>query len=150
MQGPTEPIFLPFMCHLRVLEIYIDPSSATMSDFNILSFLVRSLRVNLTTPAILEHIKFDIIFAGHDNYFDHSGFYNELRNADVWSHLDFIITHPVGSRLRRVDINIEYRFPSRYDDDVVEPRYAEVLKPVLDALPLLREKGILFVEANEY
>ena len=62
MEGLTEPIFLPFMCRLRVLEIYrdIDPSSATMRDFNILSLLIRSLRISLTSPATLEHLKFDI------------------------------------------------------------------------------------------
>ncbi len=35
-----------------------------------------------------------------------------------------------------------------YDDDVIEPDETEVIKPVLDALPLLREKGILFVKAT--
>jgi hypothetical protein len=73
-------------------------------------------------------------------------FFDNLLDADVWSHLDSIITHPTGSRLQKVDINIEYSF--RYDDDVVEPYEDEVMEPVLDALPLLREKGILFVEAT--
>ncbi|KAM6492892.1 hypothetical protein JOM56_011026 [Amanita muscaria] len=144
--GPTEPIFLPFMCRLRVFEIRIDPSSATMSDFDILSFLVRSLRVSLTSPATLEHIKFDILFFGKDSNFDYYTLFDDLRNADVWSHLDSIITHPTGSRLQRVDINIECMF--RYDDDVMKPDETLVMEPVLDALPLLREKGILFVEAR--
>ncbi|KIL56625.1 hypothetical protein M378DRAFT_89061 [Amanita muscaria Koide BX008] len=144
--GPTEPIFLPFMCRLRVFEIRIDPSSAMMRDFHILSFLMGSLRVSLTSPATLEHLKFDIVFFGNDNHFNFYKFYNDLRDADVWSHLDSIITHPTGSRLQRVDINIEYSF--RYDDDVMEPDETLVMEPVLDALPLLREKGILFVEAD--
>ena len=71
--------------------------------------------------------------------------FDDLRDADVWSHLDSIITHPAGSRLQRVDINIKYSF--RYDNDE-EPDSTEILEPVLDALPLLREKGILFVEAT--
>jgi len=144
VHGPTEPIFLPFMCRLRVLNIYINPYSATMSDFGILSFLMHSLRVSLTSPATLEHIKFDIVFDGNDNHFDYYALFDDLRNADVWSHLDSIITHPTGSRLQRVDINIKYSF--RYDDDVGEPDEDEVM--ILDALPLLREKGILFVEAT--
>jgi hypothetical protein len=68
-----------------------------------------------------------------------------IDNADFWIHLDSIITHPTGSRLQKVDINIEYTFCY---DDVREPDSSEVMEPVLDALPLLREKGILFVEAN--
>jgi hypothetical protein len=151
LEGPTEPIFLPFMCRLRVLKIYINPFSATMSDFDILSILIRSLRVSLTSPATLEHIKFNIVFTGGSNRFDHDGFYDDLHNADVWSHLDSIITHPTGSRLQRVDINIKYNFVYRDDDSeyIMEPLNTEVLEPVLDALPLLRKKGILFVEVTE-
>jgi hypothetical protein len=146
MEGPTESIFLPFMCRLRFFEIDVNPASASMRDFNILSFLMRSLCVSLTVPATLEHLKLQIWFRGDDNHFDHYGFYEDLRDADVWSHLDSIITHPTGSRLQRVDIDINYAF--RYDDDVMEPHNDEILKAVLDGLPLLREKGILFVDAT--
>ena len=132
------------MCRLRVLEMYIHPYSAALSDVDTLSFLIRSLRISLTFPAILEHIKLDILF---NNYFDHSGFYNDLRNADVWSLLDSIITHPTGSQLQRVDIKIKYQFWN--DGNVTDPHHTEVSKPILDALPLLREKGILFVKAAE-
>ena len=145
MEDFIEPIFLPFMCHLRVLEIYVNPSSAIMSDFDILSLLIRSLRISLTSPATLEHLKFKIIFIGN---FNHNEILYYLRNADVWSHLDSIITHPTGSRLQRVDINIRYAF--RYDDDVMELHSTEFSEPVLNALPLLRKKGILFVKAAEY
>ena len=146
MEGPANPIFLPFMCRLRVLEIYINPPCAMIEDFDyILSFLIGSLRISLTSPATLEYLQFDLVFEGNDNEFDHYSFFNDLRRADFWSHLDSIVTHPTGSRLQNVDIYIAYAF--RYDDDVREP---EVEKPVLDALPLLREKGILFVKATEY
>ena len=134
------------MSHLRVFEIYVHPSSATMSDFDILSFLMRSLRVSLTSPATLEHLKFDIVFEGESIYFNYYALFDDLRDDDVWRHLDSIITHPTGSRLQRVDINIEYSF--RFDNDVVEPDKTAVEEPVLDALPLLREKGILFVKAE--
>jgi len=134
------------MCHLRVFEIYVDPFSATMSDFGILSFLMRSLRISLTTVATLEHLKFNIAFESNNNHFDYYTLFDDLRDADVWSHLDSIITHPTGSSLQRVDINIEYCF--RADDDGEEPSNNEVEEPVLDALPLLREKGILFVKAT--
>jgi hypothetical protein len=36
MEAPTEPIFLPFMCHLRYFEININLGSANLDDFNIL------------------------------------------------------------------------------------------------------------------
>jgi hypothetical protein len=140
---PTESIFLPFMCRLRFFEVYARLGAA---DFGILSSLMGSLSMSLTSPATLEHIEFNISFDGPgDNFFDHDGFYEDLRNADVWSHLGSITTHPTGSRLQRVDININYRF--RYDDNGYEPDEDEVLKAVLDSLPLLHTKGILFVKA---
>ena len=148
MGGPTEPIFLPFMYRLRVLEIYLDPHSTTMSDFGILYFVIRSLRVGLTSPAALEHLKFDIVFSNyymHDTV-DRDLFYDDLREADIWSHLDTIITHPTGSQLQRVEINIR----SFYDEVgyTMEPDNSGASKPVLDALPLLREKRILFVKVT--
>ena len=134
------------MSQLRVFEIHINPSSATMSDFAVLSFLMCSLCASLTSPATLEHLKLNITFDGNDNSFNFYTFYRDLRDDDVWVHLDSIVTHPTGSRLQRVDIDITYCF--RYDDDVTEPYSDEILEPVLDALPLLRDKGILFVEAK--
>ena len=145
MEAPANPMVLPFMCRLRSLEIYIFPSSTTMSDFDMFSLLIRSIRASLTSPVTLEYLKFDLVFESDDNQFDHCSFYNDLRCADFWSHLDSIVTHPTGSRLQKVDIYIAYGF--RFDDDVREPENFEVEKPVLDALPLLREKGILFVKA---
>ena len=147
MEGSTEPVFLPFMCCLRVLEIYVDPASAYMRDFNSLSFVMRSLRLSLTTPATLEHLRFKILFAGNSNSFNYYALFNDLRDSDVWRHLDSIVTHPTGSRLQTVDIDIIYHF--RYDDDVAQPHPTQVKQPVLDALPLLQEKGILWVEATE-
>jgi len=144
MEGRTEPIFLPFMCRLRFFEINIDPSSATLSDFAALSFLMRSLSISLTTPATLEHLKFNFTFECSDQDFDRYAFYDDLRGADVWSHLNSIVTHPTGSRLQRVDIEIRY---SKYG---AEPDNDEILKAVFDSLPLLCEKGILFVEAVVY
>ena len=56
------------MCCLLVLDIYIDPSSSISSsntrDFDILSVLIRSLRVSLTSPATLEHLKLNFEFKG--------------------------------------------------------------------------------------
>jgi hypothetical protein len=134
------------MCRLRVFEIDFDPSSARIRDLHILSFMIQSLRLSLTSPPTLEHLKLGIIFTGYSNRFDHDSFYRDLRKADFWRHLDSIVTHPTGSRLQRVDIDIKYTF--RWDDDVCEPKKTEVEEPILDALPLLREKGILFVEAT--
>ena len=114
--------------------------------FDNLSLLIRSLRVSLTSPATLEHLKFDIEFTSDD--FDLDDVFNDLRDADVWSHLDSIITHPTGSRLQRVDINIVYRDNSWDEYTIMEPRNTEFSEPVFDALPLLRKKGILFVEVT--
>ena len=139
------PIFLPFMCRLRVLDIYIDPSSARLRAFDILSFLFRSLRLSLTSPATLEHLKLGIVFTSYSYSFFWNAFFDKLRDADFWRHLDSIITHPASSRLQRVDIVIYYTF--RRNDNVKEPDNTEVSEPVLDALPLLRKKGILFIKA---
>ena len=145
-EGSTESIFLSFMCRLRFFEIYIDLGSATMHDFDILSFLMGSLCISLTSPATLERLEFNIWFRGSSNDFDSHTFYENLRDANVWNHLDSMTSHPTGSRLQRVDINIDYSFC--YDDYGKEPDKDEVLKAVLDGLPLLRTKGILFVKAT--
>jgi hypothetical protein len=117
-------------------------------DFDILSFLMGSLSISLTFPATLEHLKFNISFRGSDNDFirREENFYEDLRRADAWRYLDSITSHPTGSQLQRVDIDIYYSF--RYDDDVREPYPNEVKNAVLDGLPLLRTKVNLFVEAD--
>lgn len=149
-EGSTEPIFLPFMCHLRFFEIYISLGSGIMYDFEVLSFLIGSLCVSLTSPATLKHLEFNIRFRGGydmDNDFDSDIFYENLRGADVWSHLDSIITRPTGSRLQQVDINIYCSYP--YDYVGEGPEKDRVLKAVLDGLPFLRTEGILrFVEVT--
>ena len=106
-----------------------------------------SLFISLKSPATLEHLEFNIRFRDclNPSDFEPYRFYNNLRHADVWSHLDSITTHPTGLRLQRVDININYCFS--YDDDVEDADEGEVEKAVLDGLPLLCTKGILFVEA---
>ena len=104
-----------------------------------------SLCTSVTSPATLEHMQFNIRFRGSEYDFNFHSFYMNLRVADAWGHLDSVATHPAGSRLQRVDINIDYAF--RYDEYGTEPDENEVSKVVLDALPLLRTKGILFVKA---
>jgi hypothetical protein len=131
------------MSRLRFLEIYLSLSSGTRHDFNALYFLMRSLSSSLTSP---ERLEFNIRFHGYSK-FDYYTFYENLRIS--LSHLDSISTHPTGSKLQRVDININYLFHYAHDeeDDVIEPDKNEISKAVLDGLPLLRRKGILFVEA---
>jgi hypothetical protein len=127
--------------------MHIDLGSATTFDFGLLSFLMASLRTSLTSPATLELLEFNIRFRGGDSYFnrDFHSFYDNLRVGEAWSHLDSIATHPAGSRLQRVGINIDYAFPE--EEHGAEPDRDEVLKALLDGLPLLRRKGILFVKA---
>src|SRR5260221_10295211 len=96
------------MCRLRVFEINYVPLSACINDLNILSFLIRSLHLSLTSPPTLEHLKLRIKFERGRYVFNHDAFYDDLRDADFWRHLDSIVTHPSGSQLQRVDIDIEY------------------------------------------
>ena len=144
LEGPMKSKFLPFMCRLRFFEINAYLGSATMHDFNILSLFMGSLRISLTSPTTLEHLKFKILFRGFQSTFNFNTFYENLRHADVWRHLDSITTHPTGSRLRRVDISINYSFRII---DLEEPDEDEVQKAVIDGLPLLHTKGIFFVKA---
>ena len=90
--------------------------------------------ISLTSPATLEHLEFNIRFRDYIN-FNSYRFYDNLRDADVWSHLDSIVTHPAGSRLR-VDINIDHIF--RHNDHWEELGW----KAVVDGLPLLRKSHI--------
>ena len=135
------------MCRLRSFEVYVILNFNTRCSFDIvLSFLMGSLHISLTSPATLEYLKFYIKIRGCEtspNF--HDVFCGNLRDADVWSHLDSITTIPTGSRLQRVDIDINYCI--RESDIFMEPDEDEVVEAVLDYLPLLRTKGILFVEA---
>jgi hypothetical protein len=130
------------MCRLRFLEVYI---ALGEENFYLLSILIRSLCISLTSPATLEHLKFNILLRGSIYRTVSNTFFENLRDADVWWHLDSIATHPTGSRLQRVDVNFDYIF--NYDEDVDEPDEDKVEKAILDGLPLLRTKGILFVKA---
>ena len=137
----TESIFLPFMCCIRFLEIYIllgSPSDE--DDFHPLSFVIRSLSISLTSSATLEHLKFNIRFTGI--VFNYDTFYDNLRDAVLWRHLDSIATHPTDATLQRVDISIRFAFVVTDEPDV-----DKVKKAVIDSLPLLRMKGILLVNA---
>jgi hypothetical protein len=132
------------MCRLRFFEIDVKLGSSTEDDFDTLSFLMGSLCISLTSPATLEHLKFDISF-DDDAGLGEEGIYETFRVADAWRHLDSITSHPTGSRLQRVDININYLYSYGYD--YRKPDKNEVINAVLNGLPLLRSKGFLFVEA---
>jgi hypothetical protein len=129
------------MCRLRAFKIDVH-QFYTSRTFDIISFLVLSLRISLTSPATLEHLE---IFVEFNNKLGIN-----LRDADVWRHLDIFITHPTSSRLQRVDINIIYNHYNIHSRGISEagPDETDLTEPVLNALPLLQEKGILFVEAN--
>jgi hypothetical protein len=148
-KGHPQLIFLPFMCNLRHFEICIK-LGLTTNYFNVLSFLMASLCISLTSPATLEHLEFNIRFLGCDPDDGFNTFYENLCNTNVWRHLDSIATHPNGSRLQRVQVVVNIKYSGRFDsygDNVLESNMDKVLKAVLDGLPSLRTKGILFVEA---
>jgi hypothetical protein len=101
---------------------------------------MRSLCISLTSPATLEHLRLKLSIQ-YDSFIQSDTFYEDLRGADVWRHLDSITTHP-SSRLQRVDVNINANgFYDNFDED-------KIAKAVLDGLPLLCTEGILFVEAH--
>jgi len=110
--------------------------------------LIHSLCISLTSPGTLEHLQFNIYFHDAPNTVN-DPFYEKL--CDAWSQLDSITTYTIGSQLQRVDININYSilyFDVDLDREVEEDFDGdELLKAVLDGLPLLRTEGILFVEA---
>ena len=94
------------MSRLRFFEIDAKLGPATVDDFDILSFLMGSLWTSLTSPATLEHLKFNIWFR-HGK----SGNYNIFRELRIYvtlmpqgARLDSITSDPTGSRLQRVDI----------------------------------------------
>jgi len=145
--GPHGSIFLPFMCRPRIFEIRIFTfeSSSKTYDYKVLSSLMGSLCISLTSPATLEELEISILFRSELNPFgflDTNMFCKNLRDAEAWSRLDSITTHPSGLRLRRVNIRLDYSLP--FDDRIKK----KVLKAIYAALPLLRKKGILFVKVT--
>jgi len=144
--GLTEPRFLPFMCRLRVFEIHLcTVISTAATGIHTLLPLMDSLYISLTSPATLEHLKVSIVYEGGDDPFSSI---DSVYNPDVWRHLDSIITRPTGSRLQKVDINIDCTFRYDFIEFVRLPDEKEVVEPILHSLPLLREKGILVVRAT--
>ena len=135
----TGSVVLPFLSRLRVFEIYID--AFTLLDLNILTFLIGSLSISLTSPATLQHLKSKIRIQDSNYHF----FCRTLRDTGVWSYLNSITSHSTGSRLQRVEINIEYSL--LFNDCIVNnPDKDEIEKSVVDGLPLLHTEGILFVQ----
>ena len=114
-----------------------------MSEFCILSYWMGSLYASLISPATLEHLELNIKFFDSIEDFDLNTLSVNLRGADALNHLDSITTHPAGSQLQRVDINFNFTF--FYEDEGAEPDEYKALKALLDGLPVLCTKGILFV-----
>ena len=100
VEGLTKSIFLPFMCRLRFFGISVNLGPATMHDFDTLSVLMGSLCISLTSPATLEHLQLNIRFNDdyNNDFVSREGeFYDNLCDAEAWSHLHSITTHPTGS-----------------------------------------------------
>ena len=117
--------FLPFMCRLRRGFFEIDAYLGSTGTYD-LSHYMGSFRISLTSPATLEHLKFNVQLRGFN--FDRR-FHEDLRDSDVWRHLNSISTHPNGSRLRRVDINIKLTY-HLYHGELKEPEVDKVKKVV--------------------
>ena len=96
-----DSMFLPFISHIRVLEIYVNPytrpSATSTSSIN-------SLRDRLTSLSpTLEHLKFSITILVDMRMLDE--FFDDLYPDEVWRFLDSIPTRPFSSsRLQRVDM----------------------------------------------
>jgi len=129
-------MFLPFMSHLRVLEFYVDPHSTTIDYFSILTFFIRSLRVG--SPVTLEHLNINITIHINNEMLDNNRYYQDLYLDEVWSYLDSMATHPAGSRLQRVSVDVSFHYDYDHMDGDAD------LELILDELPSLQERGILF------
>jgi hypothetical protein len=70
--------------------------------------------MSLTSPATLEHLELNIRY--RDSTIDTDNPLYDILSGD-WSHLDSIANAPSGSRLRRVDISINYSFRRELYDD---------------------------------
>ena len=116
------------MCRLRVLE-----TSATMSDFDILPLMhhdplaspqphVSRLNISSSTVYLKAMTTSSITFL-------------MIYRAGIWSHLDSI---KLPIRSAHGCIFIRYSF--LFDEDCDE---TEVVEPILDALPLLRQKVLI-------
>ena len=135
------------MCNLRFLEIHIDLGAAGWQDFAVLASLMGLLPISLTSPATLEHLEFNIWVRAASHDFDNN-FYESF--SKTWRNLDSITTHPTGSRLQRVDINIKAGFSRKfrvYGTERKEIDENKVLEDAFEALPLLHKKGIVFIKA---
>jgi len=56
---------------------------------------------NQCPPIFCNHeFKFNIVFEANSNHFNYCALFDDLCDADVWSHLNSIITHPTGSHTR--------------------------------------------------
>ena len=135
------------MCNLRLLEFHIDLGAAGWEDFAVLASLMGLLPISLTYPATLEHLEFNISVRAASHDFDNN-FYESL--SKTWRNLDSITTHPTGSRLQRVDINIKAGFSRKFCDCTRERKEIDenkVLEDAFDALPLLHKKGMVFIKA---
>lgn len=145
-------MFLPFMCRLLYFETSVGvPADGLYTDSNLaaLSVLMRSLYMSLTPPATLEHLKLHLYFLDLDD-FDMDSFYAELHDDDIWSILDSIVTRPIGSQLKRVDIKIESYFREDVWGINVENHEENLLEAILNSLPLLHKKDILIIQQDTY
>jgi hypothetical protein len=68
-------------------------------------------------------------------------FFDEIRDADFWGDLNSFATHPASSRLQRVEIHIG----SWANPPLCWSDRDKAMESVYDWLPLLRDRGILFV-----
>jgi hypothetical protein len=104
------------MNHLRYFKVVVDIDL----DCDNLCFLIRSLLFSLASHAILEHIELKISFRSYHDHLNYYGLFEGLRGVDFWNHLDSITAHPIGSRLQRVDINIEVVRYGRDEDELMD------------------------------
>ena len=112
----TKSIFLPFMCRIRILKIDICLHPPPGDNFYLSYFVIRSLFINLTSPATIEQLEFNAEFSRI--VIEYDSFYDNLRDADLGRHLDSIATHPTDLR---VDINIIYAYDvDEFDVDRVK------------------------------
>jgi hypothetical protein len=131
------------MSHPRVVKFTLPsfPSIHSLSNFD---FVLLTLDASLQSPATLEHLKLGCSLRLDDA----DSFQRDLRATGVWTRLDSLITRPIYSNLRRVDVELVLLVPDAevYTEFGAEPGAAKRLRKLLpQKLPSLTAKGIVFV-----
>jgi hypothetical protein len=135
---------IPFISHPRVVEFGLG-SILSLSNFD---FVLLTLDASLQPPATLEHLKLECNLRSSREV---DLFQQDLRAPGAWTRLDSLITRPIYSKLRRVDVKLMLHVPDIdiYAESGGEPYAAPQIRKLLSPkLPSLTAEGIAFVTVS--